>query len=69
MIESIREFILYHNEHVLDAELLANYETISDFAAKKNVALEDVSIEKHRLPFINWLTSLSSTNMQNFVLY
>ena len=63
MIESIREFILYHNEHVLDAELLANYETISDFAAKKNVALEDVSIEKHRLPFINWLTSLSSTKI------
>ena len=63
MTESIREFILYHNEHVLDTELLANYETISDFAAKKNVALADVSIEKHRLPFINWLIGLSSTKI------
>ncbi len=63
MIESIREFILYHNEHVLDTELHANYETISDFAAKKNIALDDISIEKHRLPFINWLTSLSSTKV------
>jgi len=63
MIESIREFILYHNEYVIDNELLANYETISDFAAKKNIALDELSIEKHRLPFINWLTSLTRTKV------
>ena len=63
MIESIREFILYHNENVIDIELLATYETISDFATKKNIALDDLSIEKHRLPFINWLTSLTSTKV------
>ncbi len=63
MTENIREFLIYHNEHVLDDELIANYETISTFAAKKNVALADLSIEKHRLPFINWLTSLISSKV------
>jgi hypothetical protein len=61
MTENIREFIVYHNEHVLDDELIATSETISTFAAKKNIALADISIDKHRLPFINWITSLISS--------
>jgi len=61
--QNIKEFISYHNEHVLDTELNASFETISSFIAKKNIALEDLSIEKHRLPFINWLTGLSSSKI------
>ena len=61
MDENIREFLIYHNEYVLDEALKANFETISTFAAKKQIALADLSIDKHRLPFINWLTSLISS--------
>jgi len=60
---NIKEFISYHNDHILDADLTASFETISNFASRKNIALVDLSIEKHRLPFINWLTSLSSSKI------
>jgi len=63
MSENIKEFISYHNAHILGVELTANLETIRSFALKKNIALEDLSIEKHRLPFINWITSLSSSKI------
>lgn len=63
MTENIREFISYHNTHILDAELTASFKTISAFASKKNIALEDLSIEKHRLPFINWLISFSDSKI------
>ena len=63
MTPNIREFISYHNDHILDAGLTASLEAISSFALKKNIALEDLSIEKHRLPFINWLISLPSSKI------
>ena len=63
MTENIEEFISFHNAHILDLELTVNFKIISRFAAKKNVALEDLSIEKHRLPFINWITSLNSSQV------
>jgi len=61
--ENIKEFISFHNAHILNLELTVNFKTISRFAAKKNIALEDLSIEKHRLPFINWITSLNSSQV------
>ncbi len=60
MIENVADFIDFHNGHVLNRELTATFEMISQFTAKKNIALEDLSIEKHRLPFLNWLTGLPS---------
>ncbi|OGY25242.1 MAG: hypothetical protein A2Z11_01050 [Candidatus Woykebacteria bacterium RBG_16_43_9] len=63
MTENIKEFISIHNSHILNLELAVNYKTIAHFAAKKNIALEDLSIEKHRLPFINWITSLSNSQI------
>ncbi|OGY26235.1 MAG: hypothetical protein A2Z24_01625 [Candidatus Woykebacteria bacterium RBG_16_44_10] len=63
MTENIRDFISFHNARILNPELTATFEIISLFAAKKNIALEDLSIEKHRLPFINWCTSLNSTQI------
>jgi len=59
--ENVIDFISFHNAHILDPELTASFEAISAFAARKNIALEDLSIEKHRLPFINWCTSLNSS--------
>ena len=59
MTENVSDFISFHNAHILDLELSASFETVAAFAAKKNIALEDLSIEKHRLPFINWCTSLN----------
>jgi len=61
--ENIEEFISFHNAHILNLELTVNFKKISSFAAKKNIALEDLSIEKHRLPFINWITSLNSSQV------
>ncbi|MEX0622182.1 MAG: hypothetical protein WD187_04325 [Candidatus Woykebacteria bacterium] len=61
MTENIKDFIEFHNAHILDLDLTANFQSISDFASKKNIALDNLSIEKHRLPFINWLTSLHSS--------
>ncbi|OGY22965.1 MAG: hypothetical protein A2172_03470 [Candidatus Woykebacteria bacterium RBG_13_40_15] len=59
MTENVSDFISFHNAHILDPELTASFETVSVFAAKKNIALEDLSIEKHRLPFINWCIGLT----------
>jgi len=59
--ENIKDFIEFHNAHVLDLDLTANFQSITDFAATKNISLDDLSIEKHRLPFINWMTSLVSS--------
>lgn len=59
--ENVSDFIAFHNSHILNTELTASLDVISNFAAKKHIALEDLSIEKHRLPFINWLTSLLSS--------
>ncbi|HEX7456669.1 MAG TPA: hypothetical protein VF303_04365 [Candidatus Nanoarchaeia archaeon] len=63
MTENVSDFISFHNAHILDLELTASYKTISTFAAKRKIALEDLSIEKHRLPFINWITSLNSSQV------
>ena len=62
MSENITNFIDYHNSHIMDTQLTATFETISDFALNKSIALTDISIEKHRLPFINWLTGLASNH-------
>jgi hypothetical protein len=58
MLENVEEFILFHNENIRGPELFADLEKVSSFASFKNIALEDLSIEKHRMPFINWFTSL-----------
>lgn len=63
MTENVSDFISFHNAHILNLELSASFETVSAFAAKKNIALEDLSIEKHRLPFINWCMSLTSSQV------
>ena len=63
MTENIKDFIEFHNAHVLSVELTAGFENVSDFAAQKHIALEDLSIEKHRLPFINWCTSMASSQV------
>jgi hypothetical protein len=55
--ENVSGFISFHNANISNLELTANFEIVSQFAAKKNIALEDLSIEKHRLPFINWYQS------------
>ncbi|MDP2671432.1 MAG: hypothetical protein Q8P13_03160 [bacterium] len=61
MSENIEDFISFHNANIMNPELSASVETLSLFAAAKNIPLEDVSIEKHRMPFINWRTSLGSS--------
>jgi len=61
--ENIKDFISFHNAHILNPELTATLEIISIFAAKKNIPLENLSIEKHRLPFINWCISLTSSQI------
>jgi len=58
--ENVTQFIDYHNSHIIDEKLTVSFETLSTFAMNKSIALEDLSIEKHRLPFINWLTGLAS---------
>jgi len=58
--DNVSDFISVHNANILDPKLAANFEAVSVFAARKNIALEDLSIEKHRLPFINWCTSHNS---------
>jgi hypothetical protein len=61
--ENVSDFISFHNAHILDPEFFASFETVSDFAAKKHIALEDLSIEKHRLPFINWCIGLTISHI------
>jgi hypothetical protein len=61
--ENIEEFIAFHNSHIVDNLLSVNLETLSTFASQKNIALEDISIEKHRMPFINWRTNLSNSEV------
>lgn len=63
MTENVSDFISFHNAHILNLEMTANFETISLFASEKNIALDNLSIEKHRLPFINWITSLNSSQV------
>jgi len=58
--ENVSNFISFHNANIISTDLTASFETLSAFAAKKSIALDDLSIEKHRLPFINWLTGLVS---------
>ena len=65
MTENIQDFIDFHNANISDLEMAANFETISRFALEKNIALDNLSIEKHRLPFINWITSLSRTHVES----
>ena len=60
MIENVSDFISFHNAHISDSSLTADLERVSQFAARKNIALEDLSIEKHRIYFIDWCTSLTS---------
>lgn len=59
--ENIKNFIEFHNDNIIDISLTANFQSILDFTAQKHIALEDLSIEKHRLPFINWFTSLPNS--------
>lgn len=59
--ENIKNFIKFHNSHILDPSLTANYQSLSDFAATKNISHDQISIEKHRLPFINWIASTNGS--------
>ncbi len=61
MSENIQDFIDFHNAHILDQSLFASFANVSDFTAEKHIALETLSIEKHRLPFINWCTNLDKS--------
>lgn len=61
MSENIEEFISFHNAHISNLDLSANFESLSTFAAQKNIALDDISIEKHRMPYINWRTNLANS--------
>lgn len=63
MTENIEDFISFHNAHVIDEKLTATLETVSAFASNKHILLEDLSVEKHRLPYINWMTSLVSSQV------
>lgn len=60
MLVNISEFISFHNANIQSEELFANSERLTAFASSKNIALEDISIEKHRMHFINWCTSLDN---------
>lgn len=59
MLENISSFISTHNANISNQDLLANQENLSAFALEKNISLTDLSIEKHRMPFINWCTGLA----------
>jgi len=61
MSENVADFISFHNANIQIPELTATFQKVSDFARQKNIALGDLSIEKHRMPFINWCTSLTSS--------
>lgn len=63
MLDNVSEFIAFHNENINSEELTANVEKIETFASRKNIALADLSIEKHRMPFINWCTSLEGSQV------
>lgn len=65
MTENIKDFIDFHNAYTLDKSLFASFDNVSNFAAQKHIPLEDLSIEKHRLPFINWCTSLTKTQVNS----
>jgi len=59
----IDHFISFHNANIEVPELTANIVNLTAFADSKNIALSDLSIEKHRMPFINWCTSLSNSHI------
>jgi len=59
MTENISNFISIHNANISSPELAANLESLTAFALQKNINLDDLSIEKHRMPFINWCTGLA----------
>lgn len=63
MLENVEEFISFHNQNIQSEELTASIEKVTAFASRKNIALSDLSIEKHRMPFINWCTSLDSLHI------
>lgn len=63
MTENVSNFITFHNANILSPELTASFESLSNFASQKNISLDDLSIEKHRMPFINWCTSLSASHV------
>lgn len=63
MLDNVDHFISFHNANIEIPELAANITKVSAFAVQKNIALVDLSIEKHRMPFINWCTSLSSSQV------
>ena len=63
MLDNVDHFISFHNANIELPELAASIVKVSAFAVQKNIALSDLSIEKHRMPFINWCTSLASSNI------
>jgi hypothetical protein len=64
MLDNVDHFISFHNANIQSQELVASTDRVSAFAISKNIALSDLSIEKHRMPFINWCTSLASSHVQ-----
>ena len=62
MTENISNFITFHNANISNPELSANLDSLTAFALQKNINLDDLSIEKHRMPFINWCTGLPQQN-------
>lgn len=64
MLENVSQFISFHNNNIQGPELIANVDKVSEFALSKNIALGDLSIEKHRMPFINWCTNLTNSPIQ-----
>ena len=63
MPSNLEHFISFHNDNIQVPELTATLQKVSDFALQKNIALVDISIEKHRMPFINWCTSLPNSQI------
>jgi hypothetical protein len=63
MLDNVDHFISFHNANIELPELTASIVKVSAFAVQKNIALSDLSIEKHRMPFINWCTSLDSSHI------
>lgn len=61
MLDNVSHFISFHNNNIQNVELVANIEKVSEFALQKNISLGDLSIEKHRMPFINWCTNLTNS--------
>lgn len=63
MPDNVDNFISFHNENIQLPALTATVQKVTAFASQKNIALVDLSIEKHRMPFINWCTGLASTQI------